>query len=124
MYAIFDSDKKFISYADQKMETPFFCIEIPLDKSDVLKWRWEGNFENGQMVKIDESPYPNFYNEKSFQDKYPFDFFMSILLKQLFITSKQNNTCQNSFQKMVEDYVNSFENKESFLNLLKLTNNK
>jgi len=121
MYAIFDSGKNFISYGDQKMESPYFCIEIPPEKSDILKWRWVGSFDDGEMVKIDDHPYSNILNEKSFQDKYPFDFFMSIMLKQLFITSKQNNTCQKPFEIMVEDYINSFESNETYLNLLNLT---
>jgi hypothetical protein len=120
MYAIFNSENKFISYSDQKMEHPFLCVEIPPEKSDILKWRWDGDFYNGKMVRIDDSPYPDILNQKSFQEKYPFDFLISMILKQLFITSKQNKTCEKSFEKMVKEYILSFESENTFLNLLKI----
>ena len=113
MYAIFDSDKNFISYSDQKLESPFYSKEISLDKSDILKWRWNGNYDDGEMVKIDEVPYSNVLNKNFFHDKYPFDFFISILLKQLFITSKQNKNCQIPFELMVKDYIQCYENSET-----------
>jgi hypothetical protein len=124
MYAIFDSEKNFISYSDQKLDSPFYNREIPLDKTDILKWRWNGNYDDGEMVKIEDVSYSNFLNEKFFNEKYPFDYFISILLKQLFITSKQNKNCQIPFEIMVKDYIQCFESNETYLNLLKLSNKK
>ena len=124
MYAIFDSEKNFISYSDQKLENPFLSKEIPIEKSDILKWRWDGNYDDGEMVKLENVPYPNVLNENFFHDKYPFDFFISILLKQLFITAKQNKNCQMPFELMVKDYIQCFENNETYLNLLKISNKK
>jgi hypothetical protein len=124
MYAIFDSDKNFISYSDQKLELPFLSREIPPEKFDMLKWRWEGDYDNGEMVKIEDVPYKNVLNENYFHDKYPFNHFISIILKQLFITSKQNKNCEFPFEEMVKDYIQCFENNETYLNLLKLSNKK
>jgi hypothetical protein len=124
MYAIFDSDKNFISYADQKMEHPFLCKEIPPENSNILEWRWNGNYDDGEMVQIKQIPYVNVFNENFFNTKYPFNIFISIFLKQLFITSKQNKTCQIQFEEMVKDYINSFETNDVYINLLKLSNKK
>jgi hypothetical protein len=76
------------------------------------------------MVKLEDVPYSNVLNENFFNDKYPFNFFISILLKQLFITAKQNKNCQMPFELMVKDYIQCFENNETYLNLLKLSNKK
>lgn len=124
MYAIFNSDKNFISYADQKMEYPFLCKEILPENSNILEWRWNGNYDDGEMVQIKQIPYENVFNENYFNNKYPFDRFVSIVLKQLFITSKQNKTCQIEFEEMVKDYIHSFETNDVYINLLKLSNKK
>jgi hypothetical protein len=124
MYAIFDSNKEFISYGAQPLNGPFFSKELPDEKSDFLQWRWVGNYDTGEMVKLEENPYENILNEKFFQDKYPFDIFNSIILKQLFITSKQNKTCQLEFETLIKDYIECFENNETYLNLLKFCNKK
>jgi hypothetical protein len=55
MYALFDKNKQFIGYSPDFPDTPgldIFKLEIPEDKSDITKWKWEGDMFNGRMVEI------------------------------------------------------------------------
>jgi len=55
MFALFNSENQLIGYSDDLPDNPsynIFKIKLPDDKTDLLKWRWEGDMFNGKMVKI------------------------------------------------------------------------
>jgi hypothetical protein len=124
MYVIFDENKKFISYSSHTMGKPFYCKEIEINQEDLMNWRWDGDYENGNLVKIEDAPYQSYNHKNFFEDRYSFDLFMSILIKQLFITAKQTKTAELPFEEMVKDYVTCLDGEEIYLELLKIANKK
>lgn len=124
MYVIFDENKKFISYSSHTMGKPFYCKEIEINQEDLMNWRWDGDYENGNLVKIEDAPYQSYNHKNFFEDRYSFDLFMSILMKQLFITAKQTKTAELPFEEMVKDYVTCLDGEEIYLELLKIANKK
>ena len=124
MYVIFDENKNFVSYSSHTMGKPFHCKEVDLKQEDLLNWRWDGDFDNGKLVKIEDAPYQSYNHKNYFEDRYSFDLFMSILVKQLFITAKQTKTAELPFEEMVKDYVTCIDGEEIYLELLKIANRK
>lgn len=127
MYAVFDKNKNFLSFSDKIFPTNnnslnFFFKKIPEDKSDLLKWRWDGDYETGNMVAIEKNPYPDVHAEKFFEKKYSFYALISIMLKQIFLNSEKLRTTEYVFQEMVKDYITSFEDQEEYITLLRLAN--
>jgi hypothetical protein len=122
MYAIFNLDKNFLSYSDQEMGLNFLSLKIPEEKTNLLEWGWSGNYDNGEMVKLENSEYVDVHNENSFEYAYPFHSFMSIILKQLYITSKKNNTLTEEYKDLTKHFIHSFETPEIYLELLRYTN--
>lgn len=122
MYAIFNLDKKFLSYSEQELNGNFLNKKIPDDKTNLLEWAWSGDYDRGEMVKIDKSDYEIINNIRSFESNYPFYFFMSKILKQIYMTSKKNNTLSDDFEKMTKEFIFCFEKPENYMELLKLTN--
>lgn len=127
MYAVFDKNKNFLSFSDTifpnvSESLNFFFKEIPEDKSDLLKWRWEGDYETGKMVAVEESPYPNIHTENFFETKYSFYNLISIIMKQIFLNSEKLGTTDIVFKEMLKDYVTSFEDQEEYISLLRVAN--
>jgi hypothetical protein len=122
MYAIFNLEKKFLSYSEQKMDGNFLSLKIPEDKTNLLLWGWSGDYDNGKMVELEKSDYNNVNNVNSFEYTYPFHTFMSILLKQLYITSKKNNTLTEEYKDLTKNFIHSFETPEIYMELLRYTN--
>lgn len=127
MYAVFDKNKTFLSFSDKiipmdNSSLNFFFKEIPEDKSDILNWRWDGDYETGGMVPIEKNPYPNVYSKSFFEEKYSFHVLISILLKQIFLNSEKLGTTEYVFKEMVKDYTVSFEDQEEYINLLRAAN--
>lgn len=124
MYVVFDENKNFISYSDSIFQTQvnLFFKEIPPDKSDLLKWRWEGDYDTGQMVLISDNGYPETYNKNTFESKFPFSVFMSIMLKQIYLISEKLNATDIVFKQMVKEYLHSFEDESSYIDLLQEAN--
>lgn len=106
------------------MGKPFYCKEIEINQEDLMNWRWDGDYENGNLVKIEDAPYQSYNHKNYFEDRYSFDLFMSILIKQLFITAKQTKTAELPFEEMVKDYVTCLDGEEIYLELLKIANKK
>lgn len=124
MYVVFDENKNFISYSDSIFQTQvnLFFKEIPSDKSDLLKWRWDGDYDTGQMVLISDNGYPETYNKNTFEEKFPFSVFMSIMLKQIYLISEKLNATDIVFKQMVKEYLHSFEDESSYIDLLQEAN--
>jgi hypothetical protein len=122
MYVVFDLNKKFISYSDNMFGGNFLFKEIAEEESDILNWRWEGDYDTGKMVKLENEPYPNILTENIFEEKYPISIFFTILLKQMFLTSSKNKTIDPLFEEMVKDYIKTYEDNDSYISLLKEAN--
>lgn len=122
MYAVFNLNKNFISYSDNTFNGNFLFKQIPEEQSDFLNWRWEGDYDTGKMVKIEDDPYCNNLTESNFEEKYPLPIFFTILLKQLFLTSSKNKTTDPVFLNLVKDYITTYENNDSYISLLKEAN--
>ena len=57
MFALFNTNKNFIGYGEDLPNNPNLNLsvkEIPPDKQDLTIWRWDGDFDNGEMVLINE----------------------------------------------------------------------
>jgi hypothetical protein len=122
MYAVFDINKNFISYSDGKFGENFLFRDIPSEQSDLLSWRWEGDYDTGNMVAIEESPYPISDLKNIFEEKYPLSIFFTILLKQLFLTSTKNKSIDPLFGEMVKNYIIAYEDNDSYISLLREAN--
>ena len=122
MYAVFNLNKQFISYAEQELGDNFLHIKLPEDKTNLLKWAWKGDYDTGEMTELNLSNMSMVKNQNTFEQKYPFNNFMSIILKQLYISSKKNNTLDTAYENMVKDYIFSFETPEIYRELLKVCN--
>lgn len=122
LFAVFDQNKNFISFSNENFGGGFLFKEIPQDQSDLLKWRWEGNYDNGGMVSLENSSYEEDLSTEGFKNKYPLPILFSILMKQIFILSEKLSVTDYSFQTLVKDFLNTFENTDSYVELLQITN--
>jgi hypothetical protein len=120
MYAIFNLNKEFLSFSENEMGNNFLSKEIPEEKTNLLEWKWIGDYDSGGMKKINIKKLKN--NENSFQDRYDYNVFMSLILKQLYVTSKKTKTLNENYENMVKDFICSYENPDIYLELLRYTN--
>ena len=120
MFALFNN-KKFIGYGKDLPNNPNLNLsvkEISLDKQDFTVWRWDGDFDNGKMVLINENPYPvekidldtSLY-EKIYNN-YPLDLQIVILIKQVKLLSEKANCLDPEFDKMSNLILKAVENYE------------
>jgi len=122
MFAVFNQNKNFISFSNEKFDGNFLFKEIPDDQSNLLEWRWEGNYDDGYMVKLSENFYEEELSENAFKNKYPLPLMLSVLFRQMFIMSEKLNITDYQFNELVKDFLNTFENEEEYINLLKIAN--
>jgi hypothetical protein len=122
MFAVFNQNKNFISFSNEKFDGDFLFKEIPENQSNMFEWRWEGNYDDGQMVKLSESFYSDELSETGFKNKYPIPLMLSILFRQVFIISEKLNITDYQFNELVKDFLNTFENEEEYISLLKIAN--
>jgi hypothetical protein len=120
MYAIFNLKKEFLSFSESEMGSNFLSKKIPEEKSNLLEWKWVGDFDSGEMKKINIKKIRN--NDDTFQNKYEYGVFMSLILKQLYINSKKTKTLNENFENMVRDFICYYEKPEIYLELLRYTN--
>jgi hypothetical protein len=111
MFVLFNKDKKFIAYTEDFPDNSnFFKREIPADKSDLSVWRWEGDYESGSFVPIEESPYPENKTDvqKNLFDRiykeYPIDLQNVIIIKQL------QKICKHIGSDFINDDFNDMSN--------------
>jgi hypothetical protein len=119
MFAVFDQNKKFISYSDQQFAGNFLFKYISPEKSDLLSWRWDGDYDTGKMVSVSVSGYEEPNTEEVFQNKYPLPLFFSVLLKQIYALAKVNNILDDTFGNMVKDFINCHETPEDYVDFLR-----
>jgi hypothetical protein len=121
MFVIFNKDKKFVAYSDNFPDNHnFLKREIPADKLDLKTWRWEGDYDTGSFVPINDSPYPKTKKDlqKSLFDRiykeYPIDLQNVIIIKQLqkICNSYGNNFMNDDFKDMSDLILKAVENYE------------
>jgi hypothetical protein len=121
MFALFNSSKNFIGYGNEIPDNPNLNLsvkEIPSDKQDLTVWRWDGDFDNGKMVLINENPYPveKIDLDTSLYDKiyqnYPIDLQIVILMKQVKLLSEKANCLDPEFDEMSKLILKAVENYE------------
>lgn len=57
MYALFNSDKQFIGYSpDIPSDVDILKKEISVEHMDFTKWKWEGDYDTGQMIPLSSGP--------------------------------------------------------------------
>lgn len=123
MYAVFDENKNFISYADEKFDGSFLFKEINYTKEDLFHWRWVGDYDTGKMVPLNEQPYEEPTTEEFFQRKYPLPLLLSLLLKQVYILADNQKLLDYNFETMVKDFIKMNETPEDYVDFLRLVNN-
>ena len=117
MFVLFNKNKEFIGYSEDCPSIPtIFKKEISQEKSDITKWRWDGDFENGQMVSLYENPYE--ITEQDLQEdlfekinrEYPIDLQIVILMKQIKeIASSSRIKLNDDFSKMSDIILKAVE---------------
>lgn len=111
MFALFNKDKTFIGYSNDIPDTSTVLKkEIPKEQSDIMLWRWEGDYENGRMVSVDIGyPIEEIELEKelfSFIDKnYPPQIQMLNIIKQLRKIVQNNENIQDDNFVDMSDYI-------------------
>lgn len=120
MYAVFNKKKQFLSFSENQFGENFLYKKIPEDKCDLIHWEWVGDFDSGKMEKRKIQKIKS--NQDTFQNHYSYNDFMSIILKQLYITSKKSKTLNAGFEQMIKEYICSYEKPEIYLELLRYTN--
>jgi hypothetical protein len=60
MYALFNTDLKFIGYSPDMPSQPHILKkEIPTHQNNLNVWKWSGDFNSGKMVSIFEEGFPD-----------------------------------------------------------------
>lgn len=122
MFALFNLNKSFIGYSDnipEHLEKGILKREIPEDRSDLTKWRWDGSYDDGQMVSLEEKPYT--VTEKELQDslfrtiyeEYPIDLQIVNLIKQVYLLSYKTPELLPEFEKMANMIIRAVDLYES-----------
>jgi hypothetical protein len=117
MFALFNLQKSFIGFSDdipEHLNKSILKKEIPQDKSDLTKWRWEGDYD-GQMVSLNEKPYT--VTEKELQDTlfktiykdYPIDLQVINVIKQLYLLSYKTSSLLPEFDKMAKTIIHAVD---------------
>jgi hypothetical protein len=114
MFALFNKDKNFIGYSNDIPDNS--CIlkkEIPPETSDMLLWRWEGDYDNGKMISIGMGyPIEEIELEKKFfndiNKKYPIETQFLNIIKQLKkIVQHNQDMIDDDFIDMADCIINA-----------------
>jgi hypothetical protein len=57
MFVLFNKNKEFVGYSEDMPDLPnvnIFKLKLPEDKSDITKWKWEGDMFTGKMILIEK----------------------------------------------------------------------
>jgi len=118
MFALFNLNKSFIGYSDnipEHLESGILKREIPEDKSDLMKWRWDGSYDDGQMVSLEEKPYTVTEKElqdslfKTIYDEYPIDVQIVNLIKQVYLLSYKTPVLLPEFERMANIIIKAVD---------------
>jgi hypothetical protein len=110
MFALFNQHKKLIGYSPDFPNNPNLNVlkkQLPQEFSDLSKWHWEGDYDNGAMVsnkKIVEMDSMQKVYQKILST-YPIGVQLVNIIKQLNILSKKENLYDSSFKEMSSDIL-------------------
>jgi hypothetical protein len=117
MFALFNLNKQFIGLApDIPSTAKLLKKEIPKEQSDPKIWRWEGDYDNGKMIKIlsDEQIEEFDLEEQLFEEiyiKYPPGIQLINIIKQLHKITPIDNM-DKDFALMAQSVFSAVENYE------------
>jgi len=125
MFALFNKNKEFVGYSADAPDSPnIYKKLVPEDKRDFTKWRWDGTYDEGEMVNINENPYPDSEYElqlslfnRIYKD-YPIDLQIAHIIKQLRIIAEKSECLTAEFGIMSDltlKAVEKYENQHKLL---------
>jgi len=118
MFALFSLQKNFIGYSDdipEHINSTILKKEIPEDKRDLTKWRWDGDYDTGNMVSLIEKPYVITEKElqeslfKTIYEKYPIDLQLLNVIKQLYLLSHKSCNLLPEFNEMAKIIIHAVD---------------
>jgi hypothetical protein len=120
MIALFNKEKTFIGYGDNiPPNSKILKKDIDPEKTDLGKWKWEGDYDSGKMVPI-KNLYPieelNLEKElfEYINKNYPIEKQIYNLIKQINIILENNNELLDEEYSDMSDYITSaFEKYEN-----------
>ena len=126
MFALFNKNKEFIGYSPEVPEnSELLKIKIPKEKSDILAWKWEGDYDTGNMVPIDIGyPMEEIELEKDlFQfihKNYPLQTQLINIIKQLRKIVENNENLESyEFMDMSDCILNAVDKMNQRINYYK-----
>jgi len=125
MYALFNNNKVFIGYSPEIPHEHLLSKEIPPEQSDFTRWRWEGNYDNGRMISLDEGyPYEEIEIEKILfnfiENKYPLPIQLINIMNQLRKIVENNEELRDdSFMDMSDCIKNAVDKHNKRINYYK-----
>ena len=117
MFALFNLNKTFVGYSEdipEHLNKSFIKKEIPEDKRDLTKWRWDGDLD-GQMVSLNEKPYTITEKEiteslfKTIYKDYPIDLQIVNIIKQLYVLSYKSSSLLPDFEQMAKTIIHAVD---------------
>jgi len=105
MFALFNNKKQFIGYSPDLPNNDKINIlkkKLPEEYSDLQKWHWEGDYDNGAMVSNKKIIELN-ETQKAYQEivnAYPIGIQLINVIKQLNLISKNANLFNSEFKEM------------------------
>lgn len=126
MFVLFNKNKNFIGYSNDIPDNS--CIlkkEIPPETSDILLWRWEGDYDNGKMISNGMGyPIEEIELEKNFLNtinkKYPIETQVLNIIKQLKkIVQNNQNIIDDDFIDMADCIINAEDKYNKRINYYK-----
>lgn len=126
MFALFNKNKEFIGYSPEIPEgSEILKIKIPEDKSDILIWKWEGDYDTGKMVPVDIGyPIEEIELERELFEfihkNYPLQLQMINIIKQLRKIVENDENLQNyEFIDMSDCIINAVDKMNDRVNYYK-----
>jgi hypothetical protein len=122
MFALFNSDLKFIGYSpDMPAQPHILKKEIPSHQRDLNVWKWQGDFNSGKMVSLFEEDVQDEEVEAEkrmigdINAKYPLGVQMINIIRQLKLLADQNNSQDERFMDMAEEILNAMDKHDKRL---------
>lgn len=123
MFVLFNTNKEFIGYSpDIPDSSSILKKKISEDQSDIMRWKWVGTYDNGQMEMItDGYPIEEIEIEKKvfeyINKKYPLEVQLCNIIKQLNnIIQKDDSLQDDDFSDMAQYILNALEKREKRIN--------
>lgn len=125
MYALFNKQKVFIGFSQDIPHESILRKEIPKERSDIRRWRWEGDYDTGRMVPMEEGyPVEEIELEKMLfkyiEERYPLKTQIINIINQLrLIVEKEDSLQDDSFMDMSDCIKNALDKHNKRINYYK-----